>query len=693
MKKFIHLLILTLCFGTAAMAQRYLGTATSNYSGLASLYLNPASIADNTDRIVIDLFNFNVAVDNNLGKINANPGISRFINGGENNINDVFSFSDKAKFSLIAPYFEVRGPGIMFKIAHNQSVAFTTRIRGVNQLNNFDQSLYRTITDSTYARSGNLDLVAQNFNWTAQLWTEMAGTYGAVVLDRGRNEIIVGATVRYLAGVGFLGMKGKNLDLHYSSGADSFYAKNTDLEYASNILSATSALTNGISGSSLFNNFLAGKGGSGAGADFGVIYDYLEPGANDNRYDMDGKTGLSDQSKPRYKLRLSASVTDLGFITYAAQNNYAVNVTGNGYITGKGFSDNVKDFNDFTTYTAKQGFHADTQRGTNRVYMPTSLMLSADYHAWKSVYVNASYFNNLVSTTSNNFGSSFYNQLTITPRWDMRRYSIGLPITYSWLSETMKVGLGLRYSGFYIGSDDMLAAFSHAQYGLNIYAGGFIPFGNKKPKDKDGDHVSDRKDWCPDDYGDWANHGCPLDMLKDGKKQTPTADTTDNCPEASGLAASDTEDKNKDTDGDGIPDYEDACPTVAGVAENHGCPETNKTKKVVTDLKKSTLQWKAGRTPLSKSDYEVLARFAKLMKEYPARQLVIEGFTDNKGKESHNTTLSLNWASTVRNYFTGKGIAESRLRIAGKGSAQPVADNNTAEGRAQNRRVEIRMEK
>ncbi len=87
--------------------------------------------------------------------------------------------------------------------------------------------------------------------------------------------------------------------------------------------------------------------------------------------------------------------------------------------------------------------------------MPATLLLSVDYHAYKMLYVNAAFAGNLANRQ--NFGNSYYNQVTITPRYDTRLLSIGLPLTYSMLSNSFKVGVGVRASGFFIGSDDMLA--------------------------------------------------------------------------------------------------------------------------------------------------------------------------------------------------------------------------------------------
>jgi outer membrane protein OmpA-like peptidoglycan-associated protein len=69
--------------------------------------------------------------------------------------------------------------------------------------------------------------------------------------------------------------------------------------------------------------------------------------------------------------------------------------------------------------------------------------------------------------------------------------------------------------------------------------------------------------------------------------------------------------------------------------------------------------------------------------------LVIHGHTDNTGSDAINNPLSQNRANSVKNYLAGQGISASRMTAKGYGSTSPVADNSTAAGREQNRRVEI----
>ena len=83
-------------------------------------------------------------------------------------------------------------------------------------------------------------------------------------------------------------------------------------------------------------------------------------------------------------------------------------------------------------------------------------------------------------------------------------------------------------------------------------------------------------------------------------------------------------------------------------------------------------------------------QIAAYMKENPTLNIVIEGHTDNVGTDDANQKLSEQRAITVKNELVKNGIAETRLSIKGIGAKQPVAENTTITGRAQNRRVTIR---
>ena len=84
-----------------------------------------------------------------------------------------------------------------------------------------------------------------------------------------------------------------------------------------------------------------------------------------------------------------------------------------------------------------------------------------------------------------------------------------------------------------------------------------------------------------------------------------------------------------------------------------------------------------------------LDKLVKVFNEYPDTDIVIYGYTDNKGSIELNQKLSESRANAVKNYLASKGIASSRFTTTGLGIAEPIASNDTADGRKQNRRVEF----
>ncbi|GAA5236626.1 OmpA family protein [Verticiella sediminum] len=85
----------------------------------------------------------------------------------------------------------------------------------------------------------------------------------------------------------------------------------------------------------------------------------------------------------------------------------------------------------------------------------------------------------------------------------------------------------------------------------------------------------------------------------------------------------------------------------------------------------------------------VLDTVARSLGENPQLRAHVVGHTDSTGQAAYNQTLSENRARAVTNYLSRQGVAASRLTSEGRGLTDPIADNNTADGRAQNRRVEI----
>ncbi|HCY43613.1 MAG TPA: hypothetical protein DHV48_20125 [Prolixibacteraceae bacterium] len=103
----------------------------------------------------------------------------------------------------------------------------------------------------------------------------------------------------------------------------------------------------------------------------------------------------------------------------------------------------------------------------------------------------------------------------------------------------------------------------------------------------------------------------------------------------------------------------------------------------------SGILFATGKSELNASSKTALNKFATSLKETPETDVTIYGHTDNTGSKEINLQLSKNRAASVASFLNSNGILSERITTEGKSFDEPVADNSTAEGRAQNRRVEI----
>ena len=212
--------------------------------------------------------------------------------------------------------------------------------------------------------------------------------------------------------------------------------------------------------------------------------------------------------------------------------------------------------------------------------------------------------------------------------------------------------------------------------------------------DSDNDGITDVEDDCPNEAGKMSNKGCPVaDTDGDG-----IADDEDTCPnEAGGIATSGC----PDSDNDGIANKDDNCPDIKGTKPN-GCPEITDTRteaerladenrRLEEDLRyyMKNVEFSSASSNLTTGSYGMLDQAVSLLNAYPGRNISVNGYTDSRGNDSFNQQLSTRRAKAVRDYLVSKGVDGNRLRYKGYGEASPIADNNTEEGRQQNRRVEL----
>jgi outer membrane protein OmpA-like peptidoglycan-associated protein len=209
-----------------------------------------------------------------------------------------------------------------------------------------------------------------------------------------------------------------------------------------------------------------------------------------------------------------------------------------------------------------------------------------------------------------------------------------------------------------------------------------------RPIDSDNDGVADYLDKCdktPVGIKIDAN-GCPVDSDKDG-----VADYLDKSPDTPAGVKVDAEGRPIDTDKDGVADYLDKCPNEFGITANKGCPEVKEEAKKIFTKALQGIQFETGKEVIKKTSYPILNMIADIMKINPAYLLEINGHSDSQGEDNKNLILSQQRADAVKQYLIGRSIDGDRMASKGYGETMPVGDNNTAAGRAKNRRVEFKV--
>jgi len=235
-----------------------------------------------------------------------------------------------------------------------------------------------------------------------------------------------------------------------------------------------------------------------------------------------------------------------------------------------------------------------------------------------------------------------------------------------------------------------------------------------KKSDRDGDGIKDFKDACPDTPGTKKFAGCP--MSAEDMKAKAEAEAAEARMQAEKAAQEAAEAKMKaekaaqeaaaakmaaDMKAKKAAEAEAKAKADAEAkemkAKADAAAKVERTK--MTEINASFnaalkgIQFNSSKSTFKTESYVLMDDVVSVMQKYPNLKVSIEGHTDSQGKEETNSQLSVSRANAVKTYLVSKGIESTRLSTRGFGEAMPVADNNTAVGRAQNRRVEFKIVK
>jgi outer membrane protein OmpA-like peptidoglycan-associated protein len=618
-------------------AQEMLGAVNSNYSGTTSLGFNPSTFVDNRLGLDIGLGLGGFSIDNDYvyfprGKASF-PGFNDIFNS---NSGDDRKFSDVKTYNTSAKNAAMNATGRFLPAAfHIKDHWFAIQPWTIRTSLTLDNVQY-ALAKFAYEQDGihykplhgqYFDMPSMNVGFMT--WSEVGLTYGHSILNQNKSYLKGALTIKREFGHVALysrvneGAKFRITrdpkDYDYSLG-DDLNNNGIPNEHADSVIYDTT-YANGTGRLEMTNmNIEYGSAynpdnqdyspytpdgvlGTGWGFDFGLTYEF-RPDYNKFTYEMDGKT-YDDPTQNHYLLRIGAALTDVGKITfddhstaYQLQSDY-VNWKGWDSIevlppvfSGEVSNDQGKAGFD-TTFSKLfyKGNPTASERGKKfDMGLPRAFNLNVDWQVVRYAFLNVTYISRWKRNTPEVAAT---NMLAVTPRFEYHWIDVALPM--SWYQyNRFRMGISLRVAGLTVGSDKLGGVLGLTDMGgMDYYAKLSFLLERRKIADRDGDHVSDKLDKCPDMPGPFATLGCPdrdgdgiidsEDACPDqfGKKELHGCpdkdgdgiiDKDDLCPDVPGLAQFN---GCPDTDGDGIPDPLDSCVTVPGLAEFHGCPDTD----------------------------------------------------------------------------------------------------------------------
>jgi outer membrane protein OmpA-like peptidoglycan-associated protein len=502
-------------------------------------------------------------------------GSTGYISGGTNVDNDWIlpdtTFVDRF---IVRPYTEAgatRTLGIynniqvdvlnfMFHINPKIAVGFAAKFRSITNIDDIDPKLaILAENELNVATLWNQQFNEQLLDVNHLSWMEYGFIYSQVLKDDGEHFMKVGGKAKWLSGYSAAYVHTDNFQYNLANSDTTQYLQG-DFAYGYSKNLDNLGDEPGIPKSA--SKF-------GLGLDLGFVYEW-RPDWKEYKYDMDGETNIWRRDQEKYKIRVGASILDIGGMKFekgAITSDFSVNTSqlfdltvfddANGFQSFDSIVDSLTTNNvDWSTTDSKATFVMRT---------PTAASFQFDYHIWKYFYVNMTGILS-VNSRKNPHRVRTANQISITPSFDHSWFGVHLPFSYNKYSG-LKSGFGTRLGPLTIGVTDFRTLFAAGKIkGAEFYAGLRVPILYMQPSDIDGDLVSDKLDDCKIVPGVWEFKGCP-DTDRDGIK-----DMDDLCPNDAGLAEFQ---GCPDTDSDGIPDKDDKCPEEAGDKAFDGCPDSD----------------------------------------------------------------------------------------------------------------------
>jgi hypothetical protein len=495
MKK-VTLLLLLVGLQVSVFAQGFGIFNNSNYAPVQSVYFNPAKIADSKQKFQFNLVGFNVYVANDYGVLQSIPKLIKTVqNNGE--FGDILTLQQNGKAKNLDLGVEIRGPSFVASMGHSQSLAFTSRARLLTSANNVSEELMAALVKGFDKTDLYGNVVNASFDLSANLYSEVGLTYALNLVNTGNHVFKVGIGGKYLWGAGNAQINNINTNVKIATSVlpPLTNTLTTSGVHLNTLVSNSNLL--GFQNSSISLKDITDGRGQGFGADFGFEYEW-RPKFKDYQYEVDGKIE-TDNTLPKYRLKIGASLTDKGSITYGQGKTVKLNDNTLNKQWTQAQIDNFDLENLETSFSNIYGAGAVSSSLNYKAQLPTRLNINLDLKVAKNFYIASNYMGGFTKKRSSIDISKEQpvidptgTLISVIPRIEKPSYELALPITYSSRYKKTNLGLTSRTGAFFIGTDDIGGALGIGKFtSFNAYAGLNFSIGKKRIKDRDHDKISE----------------------------------------------------------------------------------------------------------------------------------------------------------------------------------------------------------
>lgn len=474
---FLSGLICTVVY--SSQAQNFLGLSSQFAGGIHSTYQNPGFLPQ-SNGFRLHLVTGGVHLDNNYVKYAAPFSMLDLLQGKNTrplDPNDLEEIRNgKPKNASLST--ELRGPALSLMLGNKTHIALMSRVRSGFQITDASERLMG-IARLGLANADNLQDLGylalyasqseNKFNLTSQAYSEWALTLGQVLAESDASKISGGISLKRYFGYAAGYMQNQSLNyrlLPDSTSSNAAYMQVDRFE-------ATMGYTDVNRSSFLSPGWLFGTNASGQGWgwDVGLVYEALS--------DSPGQPAL----------RLSASVTDIGKMTYQgksvknyellAENRQITEEEWRGYSTPREGENQLNAFG--RLFEEEFGLNEDNNTGSFVIAAPTALNLSADLRLIEHFYVNATMIQSIGRTNLPQWRQS--SLVAVTPRFESSKFGLAIPIVRQ--NDAWAFGASMRLGPLMVGSDNLLGIFSRngniKAQGVDVYAGLSFDMG-KQPR-------------------------------------------------------------------------------------------------------------------------------------------------------------------------------------------------------------------